>query len=60
LNPSRAFLGRAIEHECPYLGLDATFQKIGEPTRVISVATVVAIGVAATGERTVLCTTGRE
>jgi putative transposase len=50
----RTFLSRAIETEVPYLWLDATFHKVREAGRVMSVATVVAIGVAATGERTVL------
>jgi transposase-like protein len=50
----QAFLARPIESECPYLWLDATFHKVREAGRVISVATVVAIGVTATGERTVL------
>lgn len=50
----RAFLSRQIETECPYLWLDATFHKVREQGRVISVATVVAIGVTSTGERTVL------
>jgi len=50
----QAFLGRPIESECPYLWLDATFHKVREAGRVVSVATVVAIGVTATGERTVL------
>jgi len=46
--------GRPIESECPYLWLDATFHKVREAGRVVSVATVVAIGVSSTGERTVL------
>jgi putative transposase len=50
----KGFLGRPIEAECPYVWLDATFHKIREAGRVISVATVVAIGVTTTGERTVL------
>jgi len=50
----RGFLGRPIEPECPYVWLDATFHKVREGGRVISVATVVAIGVTLTGERTVL------
>jgi transposase-like protein len=50
----RAFLARPIEAECPYVWLDATFHKVRETGRVISVATVVAIGVTTTGERTVL------
>jgi transposase-like protein len=47
----RSFLGRQIEEPC---GLDATFHKIREAGRVVSVATVVAIGVSEQGERTVL------
>jgi putative transposase len=50
----RTFLSRPIEAECPYLWLDATFHKVREAGRVVSVATVVAIGVTTTGERTVL------
>ena len=50
----RTFLGRPIEGPCPYLWLDATFHKIREAGRVISVATVVGIAVTATGERTIV------
>ena len=50
----RTFLGRPIESDCPYLWLDATFHKVREAGRVISVATVVGIGVTATGERTIV------
>jgi transposase-like protein len=50
----RAFLSRPIEAECPYLWLDATFHKVREQHRVVSVATVVAVGVTTTGERTIL------
>src|SRR6266542_3765178 len=50
----KVFLQRPIEAECPYLWLDATFHKVREAGRVISVATVVAVGVTTTGERTVL------
>jgi putative transposase len=50
----RTFLGRGIDQECPYLWLEATFHKVREAGRVLSVATVVAIGVTSTGERTVL------
>jgi putative transposase len=50
----RSFLGRSIEQPCPYLWLDATFHKVREAGRVVSVATVVAIGVTEQGERTVL------
>src|SRR3989454_11041567 len=50
----RGFLSRPIETECPYVWLDATFHKVREAGKVISVAEVVAIGVTATGERSVL------
>jgi transposase-like protein len=50
----RTFLGRPIEEPCPYLWLDATFHKVREAGRVVSVATVVAIGVTEEGERRVL------
>src|SRR5712691_5410379 len=50
----RAFLARPIEGEHPYVWLDATFHKVRQGGRVTSVATVVAIGVSATGERHIL------
>ena len=50
----RTFLARPIESPCPYLWLDATFHKVREAGRVISVATVVGIGVTASGERTIV------
>jgi Transposase, Mutator family len=50
----RAFLARQIDDPCPYLWLDATFHKVREAGRVVSVATVVAIGVTEQGDRTVL------
>ena len=50
----RSFLARPIETSCPYLWLDATFHKVREAGRVVSVATVVAIAVTEQGERTVL------
>jgi transposase-like protein len=50
----RGFLGRQIETLCPYLWLDATFHKVREAGRVVSVATVVAVGVTEQGDRTVL------
>jgi len=50
----KAFLGRPIEGEHPYVWLDATFHKIREAGRVVPTATVVAIGVSDAGHRTVL------
>jgi putative transposase len=49
-----AFRSRAIDEECPYVILDATFHKVRELDRVVSVACVVAVGVTAAGERRVL------
>ncbi len=52
----KAFLSRPIDGEHPYVWLDATFHKARE---LISVATVVAVGVSSDGERHVLgCDTG--
>jgi putative transposase len=49
-----AFRNRPLEGEHPYVWLDATFHKIRDLGRVVSVATVVAVGVSGTGERQVL------
>jgi transposase-like protein len=49
-----AFRMRPIEDECPYMILDATFHKVRELDRVVSVACVVAVGVTTEGERRVL------
>jgi putative transposase len=49
-----AFRSRPIEDECPYVILDATFHKVRELDRVVSVACVVAVGVTTEGERRVL------
>jgi putative transposase len=55
----RAFLARPLEGEHPYVWLDATFHKVRELGRVVSVATVVAVGVSEDGQRHVLgCDTG--
>src|SRR5918996_1242641 len=54
-----AFLTRAIDGEHPYVWLDATFHKVRVLGRVVSVATVVAVGVDMDGQRHVLgCETG--
>jgi putative transposase len=49
-----AFRNRPIETEHPYLWVDATFHKVREAGRVVSMATVVAVGVTADGWRQVL------
>jgi transposase-like protein len=49
-----AFRTRPITGEHPYIWLDATYHKVRQDGRVISMATVVAIGVTADGERQIL------
>jgi transposase-like protein len=49
-----AFRTRRLDAEYPYLMLDATFEKVRENGRVISMAVLIATGVKATGEREVL------
>jgi putative transposase len=48
------FRTRQLEGEYPYLWLDATFVKVRENGRVVSMAVVIGIGVRTTGEREVL------
>lgn len=48
------FRNRRLEGQYPYAWLDATFVKVRENGRVVSMAVVIAIGVKASGEREVL------
>ncbi len=48
------FRGRRLEGEYPYLWLDATFVKVRDGGRVVSMAVVIAIGVNGDGQREVL------
>ena len=50
----QAFLERPIEGDWPYLWLDATYVKVRQNSRVISVAVIVAVGVNSDGRREVL------
>ncbi len=50
----RRFLSRPIELPVPYMWLDATYLKVREDGRVVSMALVVAIGVRGDGEREAL------
>jgi putative transposase len=50
----KAFLDRPIEGEWPYLWLDATYVKVRQNSRVVSVAVIVAVGVNSDGRREVL------
>ncbi len=49
-----AFLDRPIEGDWPYLWLDATYVKVREAGRIVSVAVTVAVGVNTDGRREVL------
>ena len=49
-----AFLGRPIEGEWPYLWIDATYVKVRQDGRIVSVAVIVAVGVNSDGRREVL------
>jgi transposase-like protein len=50
----KAFLGRPLEGEWPYVWLDATYLKVRQSGRIVSVAVIVAIGVNGDGRREVL------
>jgi len=50
----KAFLERPIEGDWPYLWIDATYVKIRQNGRIVSVAVIVAVGVNADGRREVL------
>jgi len=49
-----AFLDRPIEGDWPYLWIDATYVKVRQAGRIVSVAVIVAVGVNADGRREVL------
>ena len=49
-----AFLDRPIEGEWPYLWIDATYVKVRQDGRIVSVAVIVAVGVNNDGRREVL------
>src|SRR6478752_6948092 len=48
------FLGRPMEGDWPYLWLDATYVKVREAGRIVSVAVTIAVGVNGDGRREVL------
>jgi len=50
----KAFLDRPLEGDWPYLWIDATYVKVREAGRIVSVAVIVAVGVNAQGRREVL------
>jgi len=49
-----SFLNRPLEGDWPYLWLDATYVKVRQDGRIVSVAVIVAIGVNGDGRREVL------
>lgn len=49
-----AFLDRPIEGDWPYLWIDATYVKVRQAGRIVSVAVIVAVGVNADGRREIL------
>src|SRR6266545_5767297 len=50
----KAFLDRPIEGDWPYLWIDATYVKVRQAGRIVSVAVIIAVGVNTDGRRTVL------
>jgi transposase-like protein len=50
----KAFLERPIEGDWPYLWVDATYVKVRQNGRIVSVAVIVAVGVNGDGRREVL------
>src|SRR6188768_2197991 len=49
-----AFLERPIEGEWPYLWLDATYLKVREGGRIVSVAAIIAVAVSTEGKREIV------
>ena len=49
-----AFLDRPIEGDWPYLWIDATYVKVRQAGRIVSVAVIIAVGVNTDGKREVL------
>ena len=50
----KAFLNRPIEGDWPYLWIDATYLKVRQNGRIVSVAVIIAVGVNSDGRREVL------
>src|SRR5436853_4471217 len=50
----KAFLDRPIEGDWPYLWIDATYVKVRQAGRIVSVAVIIAVGVNSDGRREVL------
>jgi transposase-like protein len=52
--PANAFLDRPIEGDRPYLWIDATYLKVRQNGRIVSVAAIIAVGVNNDGRREML------
>ena len=50
----KAFLDRPLEGDWPYLWIDATYVKVRQTGRIVSVAVIIAVGVNSDGRREVL------
>jgi putative transposase len=50
----QAFLNRPLEGDWPYVWLDATYLKVRQDGRIVSVAVIIAVGVNGAGRREVL------
>ena len=50
----KAFLGRPIEGDWPYLWIDATYVEVRQNGRIVSVAVIIAVGVNSDGRREIL------
>ena len=50
----QAFLARTLEGDWPYVWLDATYVKVREAGRIVSVAAIIAVGVNGDGRREIL------
>jgi putative transposase len=50
----KAFLSRPIEGDWPYLWIDATYVKVRQNGRIVSVAAIIAVGVNGDGRREIL------
>jgi putative transposase len=50
----QTFLNRPLEGDWPYVWLDATYVKVREAGRIVSVAAIIAVGVNSDGRREVL------
>jgi transposase-like protein len=49
-----AFLDRPLDGEWPYLWLDATYLKVREGGRIVSVAAIIAVAVTTDGRREIV------